>query len=62
MPITTRIQYNLNRSQDIEVIGVSLYLSCHGNTIATRYVANACFLVEALYLIWTQYDLRQKSY
>ena len=36
----------------------------HGNlvTIATRYVADAYRLIEPPYQIWTQYDLRQRTY
>ena len=40
------------------------YCGCHGNlvTIATRYVADAYCPKEPPYQIWTQYDLRQRSY
>ena len=37
---------------------------CHGNlvTIAASYVVDAYCPKEPLYQIWTQYDLRQRSY
>ena len=43
---------------------LSYYCGCHGNlvTIATRYVADAFCPKEPPYQIWTQYDLRQRSY
>ena len=43
---------------------VTYYCGCHGNivTIATRYVADAYCPKEHPYQIWTQYDLRQRSY
>ena len=43
---------------------VTCYCGCHGNlvTIAMRYVADAYCPKEPPYQIWTQYDLRQRSY
>ena len=40
------------------------HCGCHGNlvTIAKRYVVDAYRLIELLYQIWTQYDLRQRNY
>ena len=40
------------------------HCGCHGNlgTIATRYVADAYHPIEPPYQIWTQYDIRQRSY
>ena len=43
---------------------LTYYCGCHGNlvTIATRYVADAYCLKESPYQIWSQYDLRQRTY
>ena len=43
---------------------LTYHCGCHGNlvTIVTRYVADAYRLIEPPYQIWTQYDLRQRSY
>ena len=43
---------------------LAYYCGCHGNlaTITTRYVADAYCPKELSYQIWTQYDLRQRSY
>ena len=43
---------------------LTYHCSCHGNlvTIATINVADAYHLIEPSYQIWTQYDLRQRSY
>ena len=40
------------------------HCDCHGNsvTIASRYVADAYLPKEPPYQIWTQSNLRQKSY
>ena len=40
------------------------HCGCHGNpvTIAMRYVADPCHPKEPPYQIWTQYDIRQRSY
>ena len=40
------------------------HCGCHGNlgTIATRHVDDAYHPKEPLYQIWTQYDIRQRSY
>ena len=40
------------------------HCGCHGNlvAIATRYAADAYLSKEVSYEVWTQYDLRQKSY
>ena len=43
---------------------LTYHCGCHGNLVAivTRYVADAYRLTEPPYQIWTQYDLRQRSY
>ena len=43
---------------------LTYYCGCHGNlvTIATRYVADAYCPKEPPYQIWTQSNLRQRSY
>ena len=43
---------------------LTYHCGCHGNlvTIAMRYVIDASPPIEATYQIWSQYNLRQRSY
>ena len=43
---------------------LTYHCGCHGSlvTIATRYAADAYFPKEPPYQIWTQSNLRQKTY
>ena len=43
---------------------LTYYCGCHGNliAIATRYVVDVYCPKEPPYQIWTQYNLRQRSY
>ena len=62
MPIGLRkllTKYELNITKDNGVIKVSF---CNQATKAMRYVAGAYSPKESPYQIWTQYDLRQRSY
>ena len=52
-------KYELNMTQNKRVMKVSF---CNQVTKAMRYVADACSPKENPYKIWTQYDLRQRSY
>ena len=62
VPKNLHTKHGLDMTYDKRVIDVSC--GCHGNlvTIATRYVADAYHPKEPPYQIWTQYDLRQRSY
>ena len=65
MPFVLRnlhTKYGLVRPKTKELL--TYYCGCHGNlvTIATRYVADAFCPKEPPYQIWTQCDLRQRSY
>ena len=65
MPIVPKNHYTKYDSIRLKTKELLMYhCGCYGSqvTIARRYVADAYRPIEPAYQIWTQYDLRQKSY
>ena len=65
MPIVQQTTVPIVNSIQLKTKELLMYhCGCHGNlaTIATRYVDDAYHPKESLYQIWTQYDIRQRSY
>ena len=62
VPKTTVPNVNLIQFKTKELL--MYHCGCHGNlvSIATRYVADPYLPKEPPYQIWTQYNIRQRSY
>ena len=62
----TSLPWKLQRCHELNMTNALLmfHSGCHGNqvSIATRYEADAYCPKEPPYQMWTQYDLRQRSY